>query len=97
MCWYFYQGNDKQTHVTLKGHYFYTIEQCQISLKEPYRPYTSRILHRVPKLDFSKGKSGGCSFEGGHLLQILTLRRGTNSKRGAYSKLGGNSSIYSKM
>ena len=30
----------------------------------------------------------------GHLLQILRLRRGTNSKRGAYLKLGANSSIY---
>ena len=37
---------------------------------------------------------GGRLFEGGHLLQILSLRRGTNSKRGAYLKLGTNSSIY---
>ena len=33
-------------------------------------------------------------FEGGHLLQILSLTRGTNSKRGAYLKLGANSSLY---
>ena len=32
--------------------------------------------------------------EGGRLLQILSLRRGANSKRGAYWKLGTNSSIY---
>ena len=29
------------------------------------------------------------------LLQILSLKRGANSKRGAYLKLGTNSSIYS--
>ena len=33
---------------------------------------------------------------GGRLLQILSLRRGANSKRGAYLKLGANSSIYGK-
>ena len=32
----------------------------------------------------------------GRLLQILSLRRGANSKRGAYLKLGANSSIYGK-
>ena len=32
--------------------------------------------------------------EGGRLLQILRLRRATNSKRGAYLKLGANSNIY---
>ena len=31
---------------------------------------------------------------GGRLLQILNLRRGANSKQGAYLKLGTNSSIY---
>ena len=53
------------------------------------------ISYRVPKLIFSRGRGGGGRlFEGGHLLQILSLRRGTNSKRGAYLKLGTNSSIY---
>jgi len=37
---------------------------------------------------------GGRLFEGGRLLQILNLRRGANSKRGTYLKLGANSSIY---
>ena len=41
-------------------------------------------------LIFSRGRSRG----GGRLLQILSLRRGANSKRGAYLKLGVNSSIY---
>ena len=36
-------------------------------------------------------------FEGGRLLQILSLRRGANSRRGAYLKLGANSSIYGKI
>ena len=31
---------------------------------------------------------------GGRLLLILSLRRGANSKRGAYLKLSANSSIY---
>ena len=35
-----------------------------------------------------------CLFEGGRLLQILSLRRGANWKRGAYLKLGANSNIY---
>ena len=63
--------------------------KCHISLKEPYRPYTSRISYRVPKLIVSRGR-------GGRLLQILNLRRGANLKRGAYLKLGANSSIYGK-
>ena len=36
----------------------------------------------------------GRLFEGGRLLQILSLKRGANSKVGAYLKLGANSSIY---
>ena len=40
------------------------------------------------------GGGGGRLFEEGRLLQILNLRRGANSKRGAYLKLGANSSIY---
>ena len=54
--------------------------------------YPSRISYRVPKLIFSRGTGGGL-FEGGRLLQILSLRRDANSKRGAYLKLGANSSI----
>ena len=56
----------------------------------------SRISYRVPKLIFSRGRGEGRLFEGGRLLQILSLRRGANSKRGAYLKLGANSSIYGK-
>ena len=37
---------------------------------------------------------GGHLFKGGLFLQILSLRRGANSKRGAYLKLGANSSSY---
>ena len=61
-----------------------------------YRPYTSRISYRVPKLIFSRGRGGGGGrlFKGRRLLQILSLRRGANSKRGAYLKLGANLSIY---
>ena len=81
------QGNEKQARATLKGRYVYTI-----SLKELYRPYMSRISYQVPKLIFSRGKRGRL-FEGGRLLQILTYRRGANSRRGAYLKLGTNSSI----
>ena len=43
------------------------------------------------------GGGGGHLFEGGRSLQILNLRRGANSKRGAYLKLGANSSIYGKF
>ena len=39
----------------------------------------------------------GRFFGGGRLLQILSLRRGANSKRGVYLKLGANSSIYGKQ
>ena len=56
----------------------------------------SRISHQVPKLIFSRGGGGGRLFEGGHLVQILSLRRGANSKWSAYLKLGANLSIYSK-
>ena len=79
---YFYQGNEKQTCPILKGHYV-----CHISFKEPYRLYTSRISYRVPKLIFSQGRGEGRLFEGGRLLKILSLMRG------AYLKLGANSSI----
>ena len=37
---------------------------------------------------------GGCLFKGGCLLQILSLKRGANSKQGAYLKLGSISSIF---
>ena len=49
----------------------------------------------VVNLVFSRGRGEGCLFEGGRLFQILSLRRGANSKRGAYLKLSANSSIYS--
>ena len=59
----------------------YTILQCHISLKEPYKPYTSRISYRVwPKLMLFSGDGGGRLFEGGRLLQILSLKRGANLK-----------------
>ena len=65
------------------------------SLKEPFRPYTSRILYGVPKIIFARGR-GGAHWKGGGggLLQILSLRRGANSKWGAYWKQGAYSSIY---
>ena len=56
-------------------------------------------MYIVPSTEthFFSGKGGGGRrlLEGGRLLQILNLRRGANSKRGAYLKLGANSSIYS--
>ena len=57
----------------------------------------SFISHQVPKLIFfsGEGEGGGWLFDGGYLLQILSLRRVANLKRGAYLKLGTNSSIYS--
>ena len=39
-------------------------------------------------------EGGGRLFEGGCLLQILSLRRGANSKRGPYLKLDANLNIY---
>ena len=54
-------------------------------------PYMSRILSR-----FSLRGGRGRLFEGGCLFQILSHRRGTNLKQGAYLKLGANSSIYGK-
>ena len=44
--------------------------------------------HLAPKLIFSRRIGGG------GLLKLLSIRRGANSKRGAYLKLGANSSIY---
>ena len=51
-------------------------------------PYTSPISYRVLNLAFFLGG------EGKRLFQILSLRRGANSKRGAYLKEGANSSNY---
>ena len=54
-------------------------------------------MYIVPstKTHFFSGVGGrGRLFEGGRLLQILNLSRSANSKRGAYLKLGANSSIY---
>ena len=59
LFYYFYQGNERQTHATLQCLYVYTISQCHISWKEPYRLYTSRISYRVPKfLFFLRGMRG---------------------------------------
>ena len=78
-----------------KNHYFFG---RSTTLKVPHRPYTSPISYRVPKLIVflggGSGGGGGRLFEEGRLLQILSLRRGVNSKRVAYLKLGANSSIY---
>ena len=43
-------------------------------------PYTSRISYRVLNLVFFSGKRRG------RLFQILSLKKGVNSKRGAYLK-----------
>ena len=54
-------------------------------------------MYIVPSTEthfFLGGWEGRRLFEGGRLLQILNLRRGANSKQGAYLKLGANSSIY---
>ena len=52
-----------------------------------------RLVYRTEyRNSFFIGGGGG-----GRLLQILSLRRGANSKRGAYLKLGANSSIYGNM
>ena len=69
--------------------------------------FTAHLSITVKRLTIQAKNSFGCHF-GGHtfalqngggrvgarLLQILSLRRGANSKRGAYLKLGANSSIY---
>ena len=80
---HFYRGNEKQTRTTLKTINFVLLRMLH-SLKVPY---TSRITYRVMNLVFSRGKRG-------RLFQILSLRRGANSKRGGYLKLGANLSIY---
>ena len=56
--------------------------------------YVSYIVQNT-EIHLPRGRWGR-SFEGvgGRLLQVLSLRRGANSKRGAYLKLGANSSIY---
>ena len=40
---------------------------------------------------------GGAYLKGGCLLQILSLRKGTKSKQGAYFKLGSISSIFGML
>ena len=50
-------------------------------------PYTSRTSYRVPNLVFSRGGGGGGAYPNFNL-------RGANLKRGAYLKLGANSSFY---
>ena len=57
-------------------------------------------MYIVPSTEihfFSGDGGGGAYLKGGRLLQILNLRRGANSKRGAYLKLGANSSIYGNL
>jgi len=43
---------------------------------------------------FFSGDGGGAYLKGGAYYKFLNLRRGANSKRGTYLKLGANSSIY---
>ena len=75
---YFYQGNEKQTCTTLKN-----INLVLLQMSHSFNvPYTSHICYGIEPSFFS-GEGGG------HLFQILSL------KRGAYLKLGANSSIYS--
>ena len=54
-------------------------------------PYTSRTEYRVTNLVFSRGSGGG---GGVGAYPNFNLRRGANSKRGAYLTLGTNSRIY---
>ena len=81
---YFYRGNEKQTCTILKNINFVLLRTSH-SLKVPY---TSRISYRVPNLVFSRGRGVGGAYPN------FNFRRGANSKRGAYLKLGANSSIY---
>ena len=81
---YFYQENKKQTRTTVKNINLVLLRMSH-SLKVPY---TSPISYRVLNLAFFLGG------EGKRLFQILSLRRGANSKRGAYLKVGANSSNY---
>ena len=55
------------------------------------------MSYQVPNLVFSLRRVVGevALIWRGDLFQILSLRRGANSKRGAYLKLGAKSSIYS--
>ena len=87
LCSTAYRGNEEQTRSTLKNSNFELLRMSH-SLKVPYM---SRILSR-----FSLRGGRGRLFEGGCLFQILSHRRGTNLKQGAYLKLGANSSIYGK-
>ena len=87
LCSTAYRGNEEQTRSTLKNSNFELLRMSH-SLKVLYM---SCILSR-----FSLRGGRGRLFEGGCLFQILSHRRGTNSKRGAYLKLGANSSIYGK-
>ena len=50
----------------------YTIQQCHISLKEPYRPYTSRILYRIQN-SFFLGEEGGAYLKGGAYYKFRAL------------------------
>ena len=54
-------------------------------------PYTSRTSYRVPSTEPRFFLGGGGR---GGAYSTFNLRRGANSKRGAYLKLGANSSIY---
>ena len=88
---YFYQGNEKQTRATLKGHYCLYYLTMSHFIKRTVQNRIRVVYRTGYRNSFFLG--GG---EGGRLLQILSLRRGSNSKRGAYLKLGANSSIYGK-
>ena len=47
--------------------------QCRISLKGPYRPYTSRISYRVPKHIFFSGERGAYLKGGGAYYKFWAL------------------------
>ena len=69
--------------------------QCNIKIQKPYRKLLFANSHRPCTCRYrTEYRNSFFSGEGGgRLLQILSLRRGANSKLGAYLKLGANSSI----
>ena len=82
---------------TLNGHYcLYYLTMSHFIKRTVLTVY---VLYIVPSTEthFSSGEGGGALIWKGLLLQILSLRRGVNSKRGAYLKLGPNSSIYGTL
>ena len=95
-CAYFYQGNAKQTHTALSIINFVLKRMLQ-SLKVSYK---FRISYQVPNPVFfflREGRGGAYLKRDGRLFQIVSLRRGTYSKRGTYLKLDANLSINGKI